>query len=212
QARTSGSTVGSNAPPVRNRHAKTFPRSSEVSAPIGTSQPGAARFNRSSGPPSLHVERSLSIRSTSRTAASLASSAEEREPASTDPESHVPMSASLRSALAAGSAATAAAAPQIRQRLSLIGRALRPRGGGVMRSARQNRPQGGRSGCPSCRAAPLGRGPAAATDAAKLVAVGDREEPVALADLVLEVLDPRLVELDHAAAVRADQVGGGPPG
>src|SRR6266508_1131279 len=48
--------------------------------------------------------------------------------------------------------------------------------------------------------------PALPADAAHLVAVGEREESVAVADLVLQALDPRLEELDHPAALIADQV------
>src|SRR5207244_13363542 len=48
--------------------------------------------------------------------------------------------------------------------------------------------------------------PALAADAAHLVAVREREEPVPLADDVLKALDARREELDDAAATGADQV------
>src|SRR5512143_3113364 len=49
-------------------------------------------------------------------------------------------------------------------------------------------------------------GTALLADAAHLVAVRKRKEAVSLADLVLQALDARLEELDHAAAPVADQV------
>src|SRR5262249_22113779 len=49
-------------------------------------------------------------------------------------------------------------------------------------------------------------GPALPADAAHLVAVREGQEAVALADFVLEALDAGLEELQHPAALVADQV------
>src|SRR6266542_3548205 len=214
QSRTRGSTVGSKAPSVRSDQPKTVLSSSETSASIRTASPGGAVLTLSSGPPGRQVVISASTRAISRTAFSLDSSAAARSGPATESPSSVPIASRCRSTSAgvvpALSAASTRTAP-IRQRLSLNSREAEDgrrdsRGtGSVGREDAESARPPRRRVDPRSRFADNAR-PALAADAPHLVTVRQRQEPVALADLVLEALDAGLVELDDAAALIADQV------
>ena len=100
QARTSGRTVGSNAPSVRGIHAKTSASVSTSSADTATGFPAGAASMRASSPPGFQVVRSASTRCTSASAASEASSACSRYFIRTTRSSVVPMLSTRRSTVA----------------------------------------------------------------------------------------------------------------